>query len=181
MADKVPKSKGEMPKYSEVQDIAGWSSDISNLDWKPSPFNGIYLRVKCPTCKHDDGINIFVPTSWDQGGDVPSPNPAPAVGNMNHIEDFSGHFDIAAALVTESPPQLEVAHPAAVKEFDSDVMVGLTEESDLSLLLEVAVCRCGVVHEDTPKGKTGCGRWGYIPVPDKDHMPNKAKSDDQRT
>jgi hypothetical protein len=49
------------PPYAEVQDAA-FAEGLTKLKWeRNNEFGGLVLQGKCPVCKDDGGIDVFVP------------------------------------------------------------------------------------------------------------------------
>jgi hypothetical protein len=139
MVEAADAKPGAEPKYADVLDDPAWINGVSELAWTKSPYGGFVLRGTCPVCEHDVGINVFVPTIWTSlVGATPT-----RVGGTR-----------TKSVGIESVPDdvLEEETPA-------------TKDSELSAWSEVVRCSCHEAHIDTPSGKSGCGRWGFIPVP----------------
>jgi hypothetical protein len=103
------------------------------------------LRGACPTCNHADGIAVFVPTDWVAvgGGDgAGTAQGAPAVEDVAYVEEVTrdAFTQQWGEHVEEKPPRTP-PHSRAPHE--------------------VVACTCSESHGT---GKTGCGRWGYVPV-----------------
>jgi hypothetical protein len=114
-----------------------------------SYYHGVVLFGRCPRCPHDDGINVFIPTT---GATITVP------GGLG------------------AGPAQEVA---AAPEAAGDMVrgwVSYTTESRYGAneFVEVIVCRCGQEHvHQPPSGRSGCGFWAYL------HLPEETIRDDQ--
>jgi hypothetical protein len=129
------------PDYAEIKSDPDWMAGVAKLSWNKSHYGGVFLSGDCPTCQHLNGINVFVPTTWatgDDGQSAPSTLSTPATLKTLELDD-------ERATVSDSNP-------------------AMSKRSNSAPPLEVVLCQCNEVHENTAKGKTGCGRWGYVVV-----------------
>ena|ERR1700728_3950345 len=101
-------------------------------------YGGIALFGPCPRCKHDDGINIFIPTTWATVTTGGSP----------------GSSFVSAALSQGTE---------RVLQWQGSDQPATGPEAQAPEVVEVVVCRCGDerLHKP-PSGRSGCGYWGYL-------------------
>jgi hypothetical protein len=126
-------------QYESIENDPDWVRGLRLLKWLPSEdYGGIVLKGQCPHCQHADGIDVFIPTIW-------------ATSNGSLAQATSVSFEVTAVNVAEDLVNREHAGPPA--------------EGHPNSLTEIVVCCCSWPHKNTPAGKSGCGRWGYIPIP----------------
>jgi hypothetical protein len=143
-----------------------------------SYYTGLVLFGPCPRCA-DDGINVFIPTTW---ATVTAPGPpsvayiqaattstqdlTPAEAEAQQAEEWRAVVGWVS-YTTERRPR--VATEADIREVipaEDEIVVAkverkgepVTEEEDI---VEVIVCRCDHDHKP-PSGRSGCGYWAYV-------------------
>ena len=119
-------------------------------------YKGVVLFGPCPRCPHQDGINLFIPTTWATVTGTGGPSVA-------YIQQIAP---------PQAPATPDTAQPQAVEGW-----VSYTTEPryDANELVEVIVCRCGQEHlHQPPSGRSVGGYWAYL------HLPNGTIRDDQR-
>jgi hypothetical protein len=123
-----------------------------------SDYKGVVLFGSCPNCKHDDGINMFIPTTWAA---ITGPG-HPAVAYIS----ATAYLEAAAPGAGPDAGGREI-EALACDTPDPRLGVGKEEE-----IVEVIVCRCGKEHDhQPPSGRYGCGYWAYLHLP-KATIPN---------
>ncbi|HTX01209.1 MAG TPA: hypothetical protein VMD59_20665 [Acidimicrobiales bacterium] len=106
-------------------------------------YGGLALYGPCPRCKHHDGINVFIPTTWATVVGAPAAGPQ-SVG--------------VRALVRPG-----AASEGSEVEWEGTAVGGTGEGDSLAELVEVIVCHCGSEHaHQPPAGRSGCGYWGNL-------------------
>ena len=121
------------PEYAEIQNDVNWVKGMEEIPWRRSEYGGLVLSGACPVCRHHEGIKSFVATTWATGDDGSSA-PAPAAGAKT-------------LLLYQSVYVPAKARPDAL------------ERVTVAAPIEIVLCRCSESHENTPTGKSGCGRW----------------------
>jgi len=111
-------------------------------------YGGITLFGPCPRCKHEDGINVFIPTTWaTASASTAAGSPMVSVTAFVHPLAIEAEADIRWDRVQWQPPDTTAAGP----------------EAQLREIVEVIACRCGVdLKHKPPSGKAGCGYWTYL-------------------
>ena len=136
-----PEKPASTFEYQDVKGDLTWLEKVSELKWEESPYGGLTLRGTCPACNDLEGINVFVPTVWVTGGGSSTP-PTKAV---------SEQLEEATNLSTTSP-----------KRQAKNKMK--RKKPEFVRTSEMVLCCCNTKHLNTPTGKSGCGRWGYVPI-----------------
>lgn len=111
-------------------------------------YGGIALFGPCPRCKHDDGINVFIPTTWaTASASAAAGSPILSVTAFARPSAVEAEIDVQWDRVQWQPPDTTATGP----------------EAQLREIVEVIACRCGVdFKHKPPSGKAGCGYWTYL-------------------
>jgi hypothetical protein len=121
-----------------------WASlSITLWGWFNKDYGGMVLFGPCPRCEHEDGINVFIPTTWATTTATITSSPGPAA--------FTG------------PVAAERREPIQKVQWLGPFPDTPGPEARPDELVEVVVCRCGLDHQhQPPSGRSGCGYWSYF-------------------
>jgi hypothetical protein len=137
--------------YRELKDDAEWLRGVRDLGWQSSKYGGVVKRGKCPVCDHPEGIDVFVPSLWLKDSLGSSELAREETTDLGSLECDAKDSTIFVVDAHTERAQISQVPTPRQKVIDHDY--------------EMVLCSCTVNHPDTPKGKSGCGRWGYVRVP----------------
>jgi hypothetical protein len=125
-----------------------------------SDYKGVVLFGPCPNCDHDDGINLFIPTTW-----------ATITGPGRTALPYIAEPAYRAVQAAGTGPVAGVRELKAMASDTPDPGPGAMKEEEI---VELIVCHCGKEHDhEPPAGRSGCGYWAYL------HLPKKMMSNGQ--